>query len=120
VTKKENESLKFALAEITRLNNQVMEATNAAKERELEAQKYRDRIIVLDNKLRNAQRSIDLSLANATADALRSATSAQPFCQRYPATSAIFSTSFFKAGRPSKTLFILILLLACLKFLLQK
>lgn len=76
VTKKENESLKLALAEITRLNNQVMEATNAAKERELEAQKYRDRIVVLDGKLRNAQRSIDLSLANATADALRSATSA--------------------------------------------
>ena len=76
VTKKENESLKFALAEITRLNNQVMEATDAAKERELEAQKYRDRIVVLDGKLRNAQRSIDLSLANATADALRSATSA--------------------------------------------
>lgn len=78
VTKKENESLKFALAEITRLNNQVMEATNAAKERELEAQKYRDRIIVLDNKLRNTKHTIDLSLANATTttDALRSATSA--------------------------------------------
>ena len=30
VTKKENESLKLALAEITRLNNQVMEATNGS------------------------------------------------------------------------------------------
>ena len=74
VTQKENESLKFALAEITRLNDQVTKAQNAAQERELEAQKYRDRIVVLDGKLRNAQRSIDLSLANATADALRSAT----------------------------------------------
>ena len=76
VTKKENESLKLALAEITRLNNQVTEAQNAAKERELEAQKYRDRIVVLDNKLRNTKHTIDLSLANATTDALRSATSA--------------------------------------------
>ena len=76
VTQKENESLKFALAEIIRLNNQVTEAQNAARERELEAQKYRDRIVVLDNKLRNTKHTIDLSLANATTDALRSATSA--------------------------------------------
>jgi len=76
VTQRENESLKFALAEITRLNNQVMEATNAAKERELEAQKYRDRILALDGKLLNTQRSIDLSISNATSDALRNATSA--------------------------------------------
>lgn len=76
VTQKENESLKLALSEITRLNNQVTEAQNAAKERELEAQKYRDRIVVLDNKLRNTKHTIDLSLANATTDALRSATSA--------------------------------------------
>jgi len=76
VTVKENESLKLALAEIARLNNQVTEAQNAAKERELEAQKYRDRIVVLDGKLRNTQHTIDLSLANATAEALRSATSA--------------------------------------------
>ena len=76
VTQKENESLKFALAEIIRLNNQVTEAQNAARERELEAQKYRDRIVVLDSKLRNTKHTIDLSLANATTDALRSATSA--------------------------------------------
>lgn len=76
VTQKENESLKLALSEITRLNNQVTEAQNAAKERELEAQKYRDRIVVLDSKLRNSQRSIDMSLADATTEALRSATSA--------------------------------------------
>ena len=76
VTQKENESLKLALSEITRLNNQVTEAQNASKERELEAQKYRDRIVVLDGKLRNSQRSIDMSLADATTEALRSATSA--------------------------------------------
>ena len=76
ITQKENESLKLALSEITRLNNQVTEAQNAARERELEAQKYRDRIVVLDNKLRNTKHTIDLSLANATTDALRSATSA--------------------------------------------
>ena len=76
VTKQENESLKFALAEITRLNNQVVEAQNAAKERELEAQKYRTRISVLDGKLRDTQRSIEMSVASATADALRKATSA--------------------------------------------
>jgi len=76
VTVKENESLKLVLAEIVRLNNQVTEARNAAKERELEAQKYRDRIVILDGKLRNAQHSIDLSIASATADALRSATTA--------------------------------------------
>ena len=76
VTKQENESLKFALAEITRLNNQVVEAQNAAKERELEAQKYRTRINVLDGKLRDTQRSIEMSVASATADALRKATAA--------------------------------------------
>ena len=76
VTKQENESLKFAITEITRLNNQVVEAQNAAKERELEAQKYRTRINVLDGKLRDTQRSIEVSIANATADALRKATTA--------------------------------------------
>lgn len=76
VTKQENESLKFAITEITRLNNQVVEAQNAAKERELEAQKYRTRINVLDGKLRDTQRSIEVSIATATADALRKATTA--------------------------------------------
>ena len=76
VTKQENESLKFALAEITRLNNQVAEAQNAAKERELEAQKYRTRISTLDSRLRDTQRSIEMSVASATAEALRKATAA--------------------------------------------
>ena len=74
VTKQENESLKFALAEITRLNNQVAEAQNAAREREAANKVLSDRINTVSGKLRNAQRSIDVSIATATADALRKAT----------------------------------------------
>ena len=73
VTKKENESLKFALAEITRLNQKVEDAQNAAKEREAESQKYLTRIGVLDSKLRDSQRTIGDAAATASTDALRKA-----------------------------------------------
>ena len=76
VTKKENESLKFALAEITRLNNQVAEAQNAAREREAANKVLSDRINTVSGKLRDTQRSLEVSIASATADALRGATSA--------------------------------------------
>lgn len=76
VTAKENESLKFLLAETERLNDQVAEAQRNAKEREAANQVLTDRVNALSSKLRNTQRSIDLSIATATADALRKATSA--------------------------------------------
>ena len=76
VTKQENESLKFALAEITRLNNQVVEAQNAAREREAANKVLSDRINTVSSKLRDTQRSLEVSIASATADALRKATSA--------------------------------------------
>ena len=76
VTKRENESLKFALAEMERLNNQVAEAQKHAKEREAENQALTDRIGDLSGKLRNTQRSINTLVSTATADALSKATSA--------------------------------------------
>ena len=74
VTGKENESLKFLLAETERLNKQVAEAQRNAQEREAANQVLTDRVNALTGKLRNTQRSIDASIATATADALRQAT----------------------------------------------
>lgn len=76
VTQRENESLKFALSEIERLNKQVAEAQQHANQRDKEIQAATDRINAITSKLRNTQRSIDVSIATATADALRKATAA--------------------------------------------
>ena len=73
VTARENESLKFLLAETERLNNQLAEAQRNAKEREAANQVLANRIDALSGKLRNNQRSIELSAATATIDALRKA-----------------------------------------------
>ena len=76
VTVRENESLRFLLAETERLNNQLAEAQLNAKEREVANQVLADRINALSGKLRNTQRSVELSAATATVDALRKAVAA--------------------------------------------
>lgn len=72
-TKKENESLKFALSEIERLNNQVAEAVKHADERDKELQAANTRVATISSKLRNTQLSIDAAIATATTEALRQA-----------------------------------------------